>query len=651
MSSSSTPSYWTLRRKAKRRVDSDLQSLPGTVWGGIELAEDDTDHNAMDFLDCSSTVSDTESFFDCDDLSDTESESEEDDLLDELSKWAAEHRITHNAINSLLSVLGKHHPSLPKDARTLLGTARSTSLKVCHRAGGQYYYFGVMESISDILHQHQHTLATLPELQLQVNIDGLPLFKSSGAQLWPILGTVLNLPKTDPVTIGLYCGSSKPNSLEEFLGDFVDEICQLQDGFVFEGHQLKLKLFSLVCDAPARAFVKAVKGHTGYHGCEKCTQEGAYVEHRMTFPRADMPLRSDEGFRERADADHHHATSPLERTGLGMVSGFPLDYMHLVCLGVVRRLLLLWLRFGPVLCRLSGSQVTCLSERLVALQSHVPSEFARRPRRLQDIDRWKATEFRQFLLYTGPAVLKDIVCTQVYNFLLLFVGIFILSDASLTGHYTDFANDILCLFVSHFNELYGAKFLTYNVHNVTHLAQDVKMHGTLDRFSAFQYENHLGKIKRLIRKPGRPISQIIKRLSESPFQGHKCKTTKLSKEHGSGPVPPNFEYATQFKTIQAPAFTLKTDEANSYFYLEGKVKRVKNILHLNNTVFVAYTEFEEHKPFFDYPLSSSLLNIYEVCRMSETTKTCKLEDIDRKAFVIPIGRTFVTIPLLHGKDV
>ncbi|XP_076870514.1 uncharacterized protein LOC143521500 isoform X2 [Brachyhypopomus gauderio] len=46
---------------------------------------------------------------------------------DELAKWAAEHHITHNAVNALLSVLGKHHPTLPRDARTLLGTVRSDS--------------------------------------------------------------------------------------------------------------------------------------------------------------------------------------------------------------------------------------------------------------------------------------------------------------------------------------------------------------------------------------------------------------------------------------------------------------------------------------------------------------------------------------------
>ncbi|CAM4659262.1 unnamed protein product [Leuciscus chuanchicus] len=119
-----------------------------------------------------------------------------------------------------------------------------------------------------------------------------------------------------------------------------------------------------------------------------------------------------------------------------MVSGFPLDYMHLVCLGVMRRLLHLWLKLGPLTCRLSGFHINTLSERLVNARRYVPMEFARKPRALREIDRWKATEFRQFLLYTGPVMMKDLLTTEVYkNFMLLFVGIFILCNNSFIEDY------------------------------------------------------------------------------------------------------------------------------------------------------------------------------------------------------------------------
>ncbi len=83
-----------------------------------------------------------------------------------------------------------------------------------------------------------------------------------------------------------------------------------------------------------------------------------------------------------------------------MIEKFPADYMHQCCLGVMRKLILFWLR-GPKGIRLSSSQIKQVSDRLVALRPCIPNVFARKPRCLGDIDRWKGTELRQFALYTG----------------------------------------------------------------------------------------------------------------------------------------------------------------------------------------------------------------------------------------------------------
>ena len=71
-----------------------------------------------------------------------------------------------------------------------------------------------------------------------------------------------------------------------------------------------------------------------------------------------------------------------------MVTQFPIDYMHQVCLGVTKKLLLLWIR-GKREVRMSASQVNEISGKLVSLRQFIPKCFAHKPHGSAEIDRWE----------------------------------------------------------------------------------------------------------------------------------------------------------------------------------------------------------------------------------------------------------------------
>ena len=50
--------------------------------------------------------------------------------------------------------------------------------------------------------------------------------------------------------------------------------------------------------------------------------------------------------------------------------------------------------------------------------------------------------------------------------------------------------------------------LVYNVHGLVQLAEDASRFGCLDNISAFPFENFLGKLKRMVRKPSFPLEQV-----------------------------------------------------------------------------------------------------------------------------------------------
>ncbi len=179
------------------------------------------------------------------------------------------------AIGAFLSLLKSYVPHIPKDPRTLLKTPRKYVIRQLQN-GGEYSHLGLENGIRQIM--HERSFPDLDYLDLQFNTDGLLHFKSTSTSFWPILGMVKNIPIKSVFVIGVFLSKEKPANATEFFENFVNEtLFLLQNGLVINGKQLAIKIHSFICDAPARAFVKGIKCHSGYSSCEKCIQTGDYV--------------------------------------------------------------------------------------------------------------------------------------------------------------------------------------------------------------------------------------------------------------------------------------------------------------------------------------------------------------------------------------
>lgn len=93
---------------------------------------------------------------------------------------------------------------------------------------------------------------------------------------------------------------------------------------------------------------------------------------------------------------------------------------------------------------------------LNVLRSYVPSEICRLPRAINDIEYWKTTELRTFLLYSAPIVLKGKITKAFYNhFFLLVYGIRILMRPDTYQRFNNEASNCLRKFVCDYSSLYG----------------------------------------------------------------------------------------------------------------------------------------------------------------------------------------------------
>lgn len=547
---------------------------------------------------------------------------------EEIATWLTENQCRRAGADSLLAILRKKGLDLPKDSRSLLQTPRSVPTE--EKCGGTYAYFGLESSIAKVLASENECIKNLNQINLLVNVDGVPVFKSSGTQFWPIL---CYFESFNPFLVALFYGNSKPDSVTDFLQDFLSEYEQLrQNGIVIGQKTLIVKIKAFICDAPARAFLKCIKGHTGYYSCERCTIRGEYICNRVVILGNSLP-RTDETFSTGEYVNHQTAVSPLQNSNVKCVKEFCLDYMHLVCLGAVKRILH-FLKQGPNECRLSHRQISDISSALVSLSGKLPSEFARQPRPLSELERWKATEFRQFLLYTGPIVLRKVLHADVYkHFLSLTVAISILLDScdDKREAYLDYAQRMLIYFVDKASDVYSKSFVVYNIHNLKHVVDDARyMKCSLNDISAFPFENHLQVIKRLVRTAKNPIAQIVKRLSEVENAGIK----QQKKTHTS------LSFVSANK--RNGCLLLQNDDFAFVIEKRADLKLVCDIVKQR------YVD-----SFFMEPLDSKLLNIVYVRNFDTVRKTRRLvkaEEVARKVVCLPYQRGHVLLPLLHGME-
>ncbi len=538
---------------------------------------------------------------------------------DQLINWVIKYNITTTALSDLLKLLREFETfqNLPKDGRTLLKTKSEVNTK--NLGEGKFCYFGLQKHIERQLESFSESICTLPnELQLELSVDGLPISKSTKSQLWPTQCSIINLgDDRKPFVVSIYFGNNKPDNIHDYFEELLQELAELQlNGIFCKSMHFSVKLVRIVADAPARSLIKQVKNHNSYNGCEKCTVKGEY-RGRVIFPDINSEIRTDANFEQQLDKQHHNGNSPFTKLGFGLVTGVPLDYMHLICLGVTKKLLRAWVK-GPLPYKIPTRDIAKISGLLCDSSYSCPNEFNRKPRSLKELDMWKATEFRTFLLFTGPVVLRNVLPRKLYNhFMLLSISTRILvSPNAKNVVWNNYAEVLLRKFVELVSKLYAPEFLVYNVHSLIHICSDVKLHGPLDNFSAFRYENNMQVIKRTLRAKFKPFEQVVNRI---------CEQDCLA--------PVQVNRVTQLKS---------TSGNNCFLLKNGSVILIDSVD--NNLLFCR--RFKKCHQFFNNPCSSQQLFIF-LCSELTSINVIEKTEISTKCWLIPYKDKYVSMPLCN----
>lgn len=370
-------------------------------------------------------------------------------------------------------------------------------------------------------------------ISFTVNTDGVNKFSSSRAgHLWPVYIMINELPKEHRfkkkfiIPAYIYCDKQDPNMLT-FLNPLVEKLNTLNatgihvsdsaDGNI----NVRCMLFVATADLPARADLMNMKRFNGKCACHLCKSEGKGYGpnniHRYWPYEQNLEKRTHEDqVKYASKATQKQAVMGVKGHSVftkllypfDLVRSFAIDWMHCVCLGVVKYIMQLQMsdvNKGKVFY--IGAKKASMSHKLLSIKP--PDIVGRLPRSLEDLKHWKATELNNWLLHYSVAVLHQILNPlYIFHWSLLVGAIGILCSDSISNEDLRQAETMLQDFVLLMGILYGPTKCTMNVHLLQHFAYYVSRRGPLWAYSCFAFESMNAFIKPLVHGTHHAMEQI-----------------------------------------------------------------------------------------------------------------------------------------------
>ena len=389
----------------------------------------------------------------------------------------------------------------------------------------------------------------------------------------------------------------------------------------------------------------------GKQGCLKCTTVGeySYVSHTVYFPRTGCEKRTDAGFRAKLYGSHHKQDSPLTLLPINMVEDFPIsDSLHLIDLGIIKRCLVGWRdgNFGNYKSKWCAKDILRVSNFLENCK--MPLEIHRSVRGLDTLCYWKGTEFRTFLYYLGVVILSDVLPIDVYqHYLKLFCAITICSS-NVYNKFLNLAEVLLNSYIEYFRDFYGEDYMSSNIHNLTHLVDEVRKFGPLQSFNSYPFENRLYQIKNLLRNGNLPLNQIAKRMSEI-VQSEISLLPNDVKSNLNFPVLKNKKSDGFFYKIEFETFALSQEKSDKWFLTtNNQVVAMKHVILKNGTPYISGSSVENLDNVFETPIRSSYLNIFKgILGNTKASNFYPITSIKSKLVAVEYGNEMFFFPLIH----
>lgn len=290
---------------------------------------------------------------------------------------------------------------------------------------------------------------------------------------------------------------------------------------------------------------------------------------------------------------------------------------------------------------------------LKRLNQYKPMEIHRAIRTLSDLKFWKGTEFRSFLLYYGMVILKKHLISEQYEHFLLLtcaVRIFYVDAYKIYRH---IAKKWLIEYIEGYINIFGIHSIGSNVHNLSHIFDDVECLGSLNEISTYPFENRLSLLKMRVKQPNLPLPQIARRIAELSIDYDTLfgvSTPQQTKPELKLPYKLGDRLVYKTVIIDSDLTLSIQKQCNSWFLTKNdEIVRMQYAFSMNNDIIICGNSLKYKESFFKKtPVSSQRLHIYKSDGDTNDASSYRLDTIKAKMMYFPVSQTdFVFMPLLH----
>lgn len=439
---------------------------------------------------------------------------------------------------------------------------------------------------------------------------------------------------------GIFCDTEKP-IMNTILSKSLSELDELyKEGFQWKNSENKTivsKFTLLICsvDSIARYPILRMTQFNGKFGCTFCYAEGTTNDNNVllryysSFEAAS--IRTHEEMRLDMVKAFHTKTKVRGITGVSCLVAYPdsnlakgpvVESMHNVFLGVTKQHMTLLIDL------IEPKYHQLITDRVKKIKP--PSRISRAPRSIKDIANFKASEFRNWLIYYSLTCFNALIDIKYLKHLaLLSQAIYYLNQECITSDEIDKAELLLIQYVREYEELFGIERMTYNIHLLGHLADTVRNWGHLWVHTAFPYESWNRRIIESIQSSKDRTLQASTRFTIMKFISNTLYDDSISEEtkqylhslfpsynfdrnssirnfisKGSPSICPEMHIPSQFKGLEVISF----DEAKINNISYQTSDKNKNTQFCNSFVYCDKINFGEIEKIIELEMNNQNVN-------------------------------------------